>query len=290
MAELAQWIEGARPRTLPNAIAPVLAGAGAAAALDTFSWWRSGLALLVALALIIGVNFANDYSDGVRGTDADRVGPLRLVGSRLVTPNRVLAAALGFFALAGVAGLVLVAATGYWWLLAIGAGCILGAWYYTGGTRPYGYAGFGEVAVFCFFGLIAVLGTQYVHAGTVSWLGVLTAVAVGSFSSAVLVANNLRDVPTDTEAGKRTLAVLLGEARTRVLYTCLIALPFALTAVGALSNPWLLLSLLSGVLAGKALRVVRSGAGGLALIPVLRDTGLAMLLWAAIAAAALAFG
>ncbi|MQA08273.1 MAG: 1,4-dihydroxy-2-naphthoate polyprenyltransferase [Pseudonocardiaceae bacterium] len=290
MAEIAQWIEGARPRTLPNAVAPVLAGAGAAAGLEAFSWWRSALALLVALALIVGVNFANDYSDGVRGTDADRVGPLRLVGSGLVRPKRVLAAAFTSFGVAALAGLVLIAASGHWWLLAIGAVCIAGAWFYTGGSRPYGYSGFGEIAVFCFFGLVAVLGTQYVHAGRVSWLGVLAAVAVGSFSSAVLVANNLRDVPTDTASGKRTLAVWLGESRTRVLYTGLVVLPHVLTLVAAWSNPWLLVALLSVLLAAPAVRTVLGRARGLALIPVLRDTGLAMLLWAAISGLALAFG
>ena len=163
MATAAQWIEGARPRTLPNAIAPVLVGTGAAASLGGAVWWKAVLALVVSLALIVGVNFANDYSDGIRGTDDERVGPLRLVGSKLVKPSAVKAAAIACFAVAAVAGLVLAVTTA-WWLVLIGALCIVGAWFYTGGKKPYGYSGFGEIAVFVFFGLVAVLGTQYVQA------------------------------------------------------------------------------------------------------------------------------
>ena len=199
MATTAQWIEGARPRTLPNAIAPVLVGTGAAVSLDAGVWWKALLALIVSLALIVGVNFANDYSDGIRGTDDDRVGPLRLVGSKAASAGAVKRAAIGCFAVGAVAGLVL-AATSAWWLVIVGLICIAGAWYYTGGSKPYGYSGFGEIAVFVFFGLVAVLGTQYVQAEQIDWAGVLAAVAVGSFSSAVLVANNLRDIPTDTES------------------------------------------------------------------------------------------
>uniref|UniRef100_UPI00245836AD 1,4-dihydroxy-2-naphthoate polyprenyltransferase n=2 Tax=Nocardia TaxID=1817 RepID=UPI00245836AD len=195
MATAAQWIEGARPRTLPNAIAPVIAGTGAAAALDAVVWWKAGVALLLSVALILGVNYANDYSDGVRGTDDERVGPLRLVGSGLASPNAVKAAAVGCLAVGAVLGLVLVFTTA-WWLLLIGAACLAGAWFYTGGSKPYGYSGFGEVAVFVFFGLVAVLGTQFVQAERIDWVGVALAVGVGSFSSAVLVANNLRDIPT----------------------------------------------------------------------------------------------
>src|ERR1700755_2712245 len=197
MATVAQWVEGARPRTLPNAIAPVLVGAGAAAAIDHFVWWKSLLALVVSLALIVGVNFANDYSDGVRGTDARRVGPLRLVGSGVARPTLVRTVAFVCFGVAAVSGLVLVAVSGLWWLVAFGAVCIAGAWFYTGGRRPYGYAGFGEIAVFVFFGLAGVLGTLYVQSRRVSGVGIAAAVAVGAFSSAVLVANNLRDIPTD---------------------------------------------------------------------------------------------
>ncbi|MDF3309043.1 1,4-dihydroxy-2-naphthoate polyprenyltransferase [Rhodococcus sp. T2V] len=286
MATAAQWIEGARPRTLPNAIAPVLVGTGAAASLGGAVWWKAVLALVVSLALIVGVNFANDYSDGIRGTDDERVGPLRLVGSKLVKPAAVKAAAIACFAVAAVAGLVLAVTTA-WWLVLIGALCIVGAWFYTGGTKPYGYSGFGEVAVFVFFGLVAVLGTQYVQAETIDWAGVVSAVAVGSFSSAVLVANNLRDIPTDTESGKRTLAVRLGDSRTRILHLVTLTVPFVVTLVLVLRTPWALVGLLALPLAVRANAPVRSGGLGLALIPALRDSGLAMLVWGAATAVAL---
>ncbi|MFD9894198.1 1,4-dihydroxy-2-naphthoate polyprenyltransferase [Amycolatopsis sp. NPDC059027] len=287
MATVSEWIEGARPRTLPNAIAPVVAGIGAAIALDAFSWWRSLLALLVALALIIGVNFANDYSDGVRGTDEHRVGPLRLVGSGSAAPKTVLAAALTSLGLAGVLGLLLVALTGHWWLLAMGALCILGAWFYTGGSKPYGYYGFGEIAVFVFFGLAGVLGTVYVQAGRVSWAGLACAVAVGSFSTGVLVANNLRDIPTDIEAGKRTLATRLGDRGTRRLYLALVTVPYVLSVVLGIFQPWVLITLITAPLLLTSVRAVGGGKVGRELIPALRDTGLAMLAWAVLSAVAL---
>ncbi|MGH4011684.1 MAG: 1,4-dihydroxy-2-naphthoate polyprenyltransferase [Pseudonocardiaceae bacterium] len=289
MATVAQWVQGARPRTLPNAIAPVLAGWGAAAALGPpHSLPRALLALVVALALVIGVNYANDYSDGVRGTDAMRVGPMRLVGSGVAAPGAVRAAALASFAVAGVAGLVLVAMAGQWWLLALGAASIAGAWFYTGGRRPYGYAGLGELAVFFFFGPVAVLGTQYVVSGQITPTGGFAAVAVGAMSAAVLVTNNLRDIPTDSTAAKRTLAVRLGDHRTRMLYTGLLAVPFVVTFGFAVTHWATLAGLLALVFALPALRRVRGGADGPALIPVLRDTGLALLVWAAATAAALA--
>lgn len=287
MASLSEWIEGARPRTLPNAVAPVVAGVGATIALDAFSWWRSLLALLVSLSLIVGVNYANDYSDGIRGTDENRVGPLRLVGSGVAAPKAVLAAALVALGLAGVLGLVLVAASGHWWLLVMGALCILGAWFYTGGTRPYGYYGFGEIAVFVFFGLAGVLGTVYVQAGRVSWAGLACAVAVGSFSTAVLTANNLRDIPTDIESGKRTLATRLGDGGTRRLYLALVTVPYVLSIVLGIVQPWVLITLVTAPLLLKSVRAVGGGAQGRALIPALRDTGLAMLAWAVLAAVAL---
>ncbi|MDP9166248.1 MAG: 1,4-dihydroxy-2-naphthoate polyprenyltransferase, partial [Actinomycetota bacterium] len=217
MATMAQWLEGARPRTLPNAVAPVIAGTGAAAWLDAAVWWKALLALVVSLALIIGVNYANDYSDGIRGTDDVRSGPLRLVGSRLASPRAVATAAGVSLGVAAVAGLAL-AILSQPWLIAVGAACIAGAWLYTGGSKPYGYIGLGEVAVFVFFGLVAVLGTQYTQALRVDWVGTALAVATGALSSAVLVANNLRDIPTDGQTGKITLAVRLGDRRTRVLY------------------------------------------------------------------------
>ena len=287
MATLAQWISGARPRTLPNAVAPVIAGTGAAAWLGSAVWWKALLALVVSLALIVGVNYANDYSDGIRGTDDERAGPLRLVGSRLAAPRTVLTAAVVSLGIGAVAGITLAALSAPW-LIAVGVLCIAGAWLYTGGSRPYGYAGFGEVAVFVFFGLVAVLGTQYTQAMRTDWVGLAAAVAIGSLSSAVLVANNLRDIPTDRVSGKITLAVRLGDARTRVLYQALLALAAVMTLVLLRATPWCALGFLAMPLAVKAARPVRAGSGGRDLIPVLRDTGLTMLLWSIAVAAALA--
>jgi 1,4-dihydroxy-2-naphthoate octaprenyltransferase len=287
MASVAQWLEGARPRTLPNAIAPVIGGTGAAAWLHSAVWWKALLALTVSMALIVGVNYANDYSDGIRGTDDERAGPLRLVGSRVAAPRAVLMAAMVSFALAAIAGVVLALVSAPW-LIAVGALCIAGAWLYTGGSRPYGYAGFGEVAVFVFFGLVAVLGTQYTQALRIDWVGATLAVATGALSSAVLVANNLRDIPTDAVAGKVTLAVRLGDRRTRVLYQSLLALAGILTLVLMRATPWCAFGLLAAPLAMRAAAPVRTGKGGRELIPVLRDTGLTMLVWSVAVAVALA--
>ncbi|MGH3974750.1 MAG: 1,4-dihydroxy-2-naphthoate polyprenyltransferase [Pseudonocardiaceae bacterium] len=289
MASVTQWVEGARPRTLPNAIAPVLAGWGAAAAFGApHSAPRALLALVVALALVVGVNYANDYSDGIRGTDATRVGPMRLVGSGAAAPGAVRGAALASFAVAAAAGLVLVALAGQWWLLALGAACIAAAWFYTGGRWPYGYAGLGELAVFLFFGPVGVLGTQYAISGQITLIGGFAAIAVGAMSAAVLVTNNLRDIPTDTAVAKRTLAVRLGDNRTRVLYIGLVAVPFAVTLGFAVARWAALAGLVALFFAVPSVRRVYSGAEGPALIPVLRDTGLALLAWAAATAAALA--
>ncbi|WP_284229097.1 1,4-dihydroxy-2-naphthoate polyprenyltransferase [Mycobacterium antarcticum] len=287
MASLAQWVEGARPRTLPNAIAPVIAGTGAAAWLGDAVWWKAVLALIVSLALIVGVNYANDYSDGVRGTDDVRAGPLRLVGSKLASPRAVATAAVLSLAVGAAAGLAL-ALVSQPWLIAVGAACIAGAWLYTGGSKPYGYIGLGEVAVFVFFGLVAVLGTQYTQALRVDWVGAVLAVAMGALSSAVLVANNLRDIPTDRESGKITLAVRLGDGRTRLLYQGLLALAFVLTLVLMFATPWCAVGLVALPLAVRAAAPVRSGRGGKDLIPVLRDTGLTMLVWSIAVTAALA--
>ncbi|MCV7029333.1 1,4-dihydroxy-2-naphthoate polyprenyltransferase [Mycobacterium sherrisii] len=286
MASFAQWISGARPRTLPNAVAPVVAGTGAAAWLHCALWWKALLALAVALALTVGVNYANDYSDGVRGTDDVRSGPARLVGSRLATPRSVLTAAVCALAVGAVSGLALALLSAPW-LIAVGVVCLAGAWLYTGGSRPYGYAGFGEVAVFVFFGLVAVLGTQYTQALRVDWVGLALAVATGALSSSVLVANNLRDIPTDAQAHKITLAVRLGDARTRLFYQALLATAGVLTLVLMLATPWCAAGLIATPLAVRAARPVRSGRGGPELIPVLRDTGLTMLVWAVAEAAAL---
>ncbi|RMI30890.1 1,4-dihydroxy-2-naphthoate polyprenyltransferase [Nocardia stercoris] len=289
MASAAQWLEGARPRTLPNAIAPVLVGTGAAASLDAAVWWKALLSLLVSLALIVGVNYANDYSDGIRGTDDDRVGPLRLVGSGLASPAAVRNAAIVSLGIGAVFGLVLVLVTA-WWLLLVGAACLAGAWFYTGGRNPYGYSGFGEIAVFVFFGLIAVLGTEFVQAERVDWAGLVGAVAVGSFSSAVLVTNNLRDIPTDTVSGKTTLAVKLGDTRTRTLHLALMIVPFLATIGLVARTPWALVGLVALPLAVRANAPVRGGAQGPGLIPSLKDTGLAMLAWSLVTALALGLG
>ena len=244
----------------------------------------------MALALIVGVNFANDYSDGIRGTDENRVGPLRLVGSGTAKPKAVLAAALASLGIAGIVGLLLVAITGHWWLLAVGAACIFGAWFYTGGTKPYGYYGFGEIAVFAFFGLAGVLGTVYVQAGHVSWAALGCAVAVGCFSTGVLTANNLRDIPTDIEAGKRTLAVRLGDAGTRRLYLALVTVPFAVSVLLGIRQPVLLLGLLAAPLLINSAKAVAGKKTGRELIPALRDTGLVMLVWALLTAVGLVLG
>ena len=275
-----QWLEGARPHTWANAVAPVLAGSAAAVAHGGGDWLRGALALLVAWALIVGVNYANDYSDGIRGTDDERSGPLRLTGSGLVPPTWVKYAAFLCFGVAGVAGVALSLLSA-WWLILAGAVCIAAAWFYTGGKNPYGYRGLGEVAVFVFFGLVAVLGTEFTQAGTVSWQGVALAVAVGAMSASVNLANNLRDIPTDRESGKITLAVRLGDARTRDLWVALNAAAMVLTvALGLLSHWAALVGLLAAVFLVGAARRVRGGAMGPALIPVLGLTGRAMLVWA----------
>jgi 1,4-dihydroxy-2-naphthoate octaprenyltransferase len=275
----AQWLAGARPRTLPAAVAPVLVGTGAAALAGGAVVWKAALALVVSLALQVGVNYANDYSDGVRGTDATRVGPMRLVGSGAARPEAVRAAAFAAFGVAGLAGLVLAVTTA-WWLVAFGVVCIAAAWGYTGGSRPYGYRGLGEVAVFVFFGLVAVIGTTYVQVERVTWPAVVGACAIGSLACALLVANNLRDIPTDRASGKRTLAVVLDDRRTQVLYVGLLAVPYVLAIVLCAATWWSLLALLSLPLGVRAVRRVLGGARGLGLLPVLRDTGLAELAYA----------
>ena len=281
VASPAEWLAGARPRTLPAALAPVLAGTGVAVWVDGAVWWKAALALVVSLALQVGVNYANDYSDGVRGTDADRVGPMRLVGSGAASPGSVKAAAFAAFTVAAVAGLVLAVTTA-WWLVAIGAVCIVAAWFYTGGTRPYGYAGLGEVMVFVFFGLVAVVGTTYVQTESFELAALCAAVGVGALACAILVANNLRDIPTDREAGKLTLAVRLGDGATRQLYAVLILVVIAAAIVVALLTTWwAVLALAYAGTAAPAARAVLEGARGPALIPVLQQTGLAELVFGA---------
>lgn len=283
------WITGARPRTLPAAVAPVLAGTGAAAFADSVVWWKALLALGVSLALQIGVNYANDYSDGIKGTDDDRVGPLRLVGSGLVPARTVKRAALGFLGLGAVLGFVL-AATTTWWLLLVGIAALGAAWTYTGGPSPYGYRALGEVSVFVFFGLVAVLGTAYVQMEEITQVAVAASIGVGALACAILVANNLRDIPTDSVTGKRTLAVVLGDANTRRLFTLLVLVAIATLVWASVATPWALLGLAMVPLAVRARQVVSSGAGGMALIPVLRDIGLAELVYAAGLAIGLTIG
>jgi 1,4-dihydroxy-2-naphthoate octaprenyltransferase len=287
MATLSQWVEGARPRTLPAAVAPVLVGTGAAYALGRGDMAFALLALLVALALQIGVNYANDYSDGIRGTDQARVGPVRLVGQGLAASGSVKLAAMLSFASAAVLGLALVALSEAFVMILVGAASITAAWYYTGGRRPYGYSGLGEVFVFVFFGLVATLGTTYTQAHTLSAASVTGAVGVGAIATAILVANNLRDIPTDQEHGKRTLAVRLGEGRTRALYAALLAVALVCVLVSGVIHPSALIALLSFALTLPLLRRVLRGALGRDLVPVLSGTGRFELVYAALLAVGL---
>jgi 1,4-dihydroxy-2-naphthoate polyprenyltransferase len=273
MASPKQWVAGARPRTLPAALAPVLVGSGAAAALDGFRLVPALLALVVALALQVAVNYANDYSDGRRGTDADRVGPMRLVGSGAAAPRQVLVAAFLAFGVAAVAGLAL-AALSSWWLVAVGAVCMVAAWTYTGGPLPYGYRALGEVFVFVFFGPVAVVGTTYVQTLTLPGLAWAVSVPVGLLIVAILVVNNLRDLSGDAEVGKRTLAVLLGDRATRLLFVGLFVVAFAVVAAVGITRPWALLGLAAAPLAVPPARTVLSGGRGPALIAALQGTGL----------------
>lgn len=269
------WAEVVRLRTLPAAVAPVILGAGAAAALGAFSPVRSLLAAGVALALQIGCNLANDYSDGVRGADDERTGPPRLTASGAVAPRTVKLAAFGCFGVGGLLGLALVALSGQWWLLAVGAAAIAAAWFYTGGPRPYGYAGLGEVFVFVFFGLVATAGTTFTQLLGVPWQSWLAACSVGSIACALLMVNNIRDIPTDAASGKRTLAVRLGDRRARTAYASAVALPVLAAAAlwGDLGALTLLVLAPCLPLARAAIRPVLSGARGLALIPSLKATG-----------------
>ncbi|MEI6400903.1 MAG: 1,4-dihydroxy-2-naphthoate polyprenyltransferase [Actinomycetota bacterium] len=268
-----RWVLGARPRTLPAAVVPVALGAAAAAGEPDARWWTVALALVVSLALQVGVNYANDYSDGVRGTDEVRVGPVRLVGSGLASAAAVKRAAFAAFGAAAVAGLVLAAATS-WWLLVVGAASILAGWFYTGGSNPYGYMGLGEVFVFVFFGLVATAGTTFVVVESLPARAWLLGCVAGCLACALLVVNNLRDIPTDTVAGKRTLAVRLGDAATRWLYVALVAGAFVLVGVVAITGRVGALAGLAAIpLAVLPARRVLAGAAGRDLIAVLGETG-----------------
>ena len=277
MATLAQWIEGARPRTLPAAVAPVLVGTACAHAIGGADLGLALLALVVALGFQIGVNYANDYSDGIRGSDDDRVGPLRLVGQRLADPANVKMAAFACFFGASVFGLALVALSASWWLLLVGIAAVWAAWNYTGGKRPYGYRGLGEVMVFIFFGLFAVLGTTWtqVHRLDLATLG--GAVGCGLLACAILVTNNLRDLEGDRAVDKRTVAVRLGFARTRRLYTILVGGAFVMVLIAAIAHPSALIGLLAAPLAIKPVQLVRSETFGADLLPALAQTGVLQL-------------
>ncbi|MGO0576563.1 1,4-dihydroxy-2-naphthoate polyprenyltransferase [Ornithinimicrobium panacihumi] len=281
MASLAQWIEGARPRTLPAALAPVMVGTASAHALGSSNMGLALLALVVALGFQIGVNYANDYSDGIRGTDEERVGPVRLVGQRLADPANVKMAAMASFFGASVAGLALVALSNAWWLLAMGVVAVWAAWHYTGGKNPYGYRGLGEVMVFIFFGLFAVMGTTWTQVHRIDLATVAGAIGCGFLACAILVTNNLRDLEGDRAAGKRTTAVRLGFARTRNLYTFLVVGAFVMVLVAALAHWTALLGLLAAPLAVKPVKVVRGENFGPQLLPALAQTGILQLGYAA---------
>jgi 1,4-dihydroxy-2-naphthoate octaprenyltransferase len=287
VATARNWLAGARPRTLPAAVVPVVVGSGVAFGYGRFSAWRALMALVVALALQVGVNYANDYSDGIRGADERRVGPVRLVAARLAAPRQVLTAALASFTVACVAGLVLAVVTS-WWLILVGVAAVAAAWTYTGGSHPYGYRGLGEVAVFAFFGVAAVTGTAYVLLDHLTWLSFAAAVPVGLLACALLIINNLRDIPSDELAGKRTLAVLLGDSRTRSLYTACVLLPFVAAAAMAVARPLTLATLAALPLALVPLQTVRAGAAGPALIGALGRTSRLQLAFGALLTVGLA--
>lgn len=285
-ATFGDWWQAARPHTWANAFAPVIVGTGAAAYYGSAHLDRALLALGVAWALIIGVNYANDYSDGIRGTDDDRTGPTRLTASGLARPEDVKLAAFAAFAVAGVLGIILAAMSSIW-LVIVGLVCILAAWFYTGGQRPYGYIGLGELAVFIFFGLVAVMGTEFTQSGFVSWEGFLCAIAIGAISASVNLANNIRDIETDAAAGKHTLAVRLGDANARILFTALTLVPFVISIILGIGFTPLLAAFVALPFAVTSILTVRRGAAGKELIPVLAMNGRAMLIWAVVTTLAL---
>jgi len=283
----AKWVAGARPRTLAAAVVPVAVGTAVAGAQGEVVWWRAAATLVVALAIQVGTNYANDYSDGIRGTDQRRVGPTRLVAEGLATPSAVRLAAVLSMAVAGVVGLMVSIAVGPE-LLLVGVLCFAAGWLYTGGPRPYGYAGFGEVFVFVFFGLVATVGSAYVHLERVTGLGLLASIPVGLLATALLVTNNLRDIPSDTSAGKRTLAVRLGETWTRLLYLSCLVGAFLLVPVIALAQPFALATLATAPLARRPAKAVASGAAGRQLVPALVATGKLQLAFGALLALGIA--
>ena len=282
-----RWVAGARPRTLPASVIPVAVGTAVAQAAGEVIWWRAVAALVVSVSIQVGTNYANDYSDGKRGADTVRVGPVRLVASGLASPGAVKRAALVSFGVAALAGLALAAVAG-WWLIAVGAACLAAGWLYTGGPRPYGYAGLGELFVFVFFGLVATTGSAYVQVQRVTGLAVLAAVPVGLLAVALLVVNNLRDIPGDTTVGKNTLAVRLGAPATRVLYTATIVGALVTALLIAVARPWALLALVAVPLAVPPIRRVLSGEAGRGLVEVLQATGRLQLVFGLLLAAGIA--
>lgn len=287
---LQAWIAGARVRTLPAAVVPVLVGTAAARGVDgPLIAWRAVAAAVVALALQVATNYANDYSDGIRGTDdpGGRVGPVRLVGWGIKEPSSVKRAAMASFAVAGAAGLALTLAVG-WELLVVGAASMLAGWFYTGGPRPYGYLGLGEVFVFVFFGVVATVGSTYVQVQEITGLSLLASVPVGLLATALLVTNNLRDIPGDTVAGKQTLAVRLGDRRTRSLFVAMLVVALLLVVPVSIARPAALLALLAAVPALRPIGLVRSGAAGRDLIAVLGATGQVQLAFGVLLALGLA--
>ncbi|NUS85895.1 MAG: 1,4-dihydroxy-2-naphthoate polyprenyltransferase [Streptomyces sp.] len=281
------WLIGARLKTLPATFAPIAVGTAIAHSLGQVSWWRTALTVVFALSFVIGTNFLNDYSDGVRGADTHRVGPVRLVGSGQATPRQVLRSGMVLYALAALTG-VLMAVTISWWLLALTAFCALGGWFYTGGSRPYGYRGLGEVSVFLFHGVIAVCATAYIQLGRVPLLALSAAVPIGLLVCALLVTNNLRDIPTDAAAGKITLAVRLGDRRTRRLYVFCVETAFAWGPALAMTRPWALLVFAAVPFAVFPLRRVVTGARGADLIAALEHTCLLLLVFGVLLAIGLA--
>ncbi len=289
-ATMRDWARGARPKTLASAIAPVAVGSASAGALSEFRPGIAALALGVALALQVAVNFANDYSDGVRGTDANRVGPERLVASGKAAPSRVRAAALAAFSVGSLLGLAMTLISREWWLLAVGAAAILAAWTYTGSSRPYGYRGWGEASVFIFFGLVATLGTMAAQAGRVTWWAIAAATGVGLYSVAMLLVNNIRDLASDRLTGKHTLAVRLGDAAARRLFAASVTLPLVASGVIALARPWALLTLVLAAPAVMLAAAMRAGLAGRPMTVAFAATSAIGLAYGVLLALGIAFG